>query len=170
MRYVMATAHAHISLMSFSAPGDGPFSPIPNSASISVSASTAGRATTLHSASRRHDRRMPWKNNSRNFAAAPSGGRRPQRGSDRCRKTILPVYATTSQCPSYRRWWAIRIERWIVFALTQLYLGFWATVCKKVRPIFYRTVVCLSCLPVCLWRWSIVAKRLDGSRWHLVWR
>jgi len=34
---------------------------------------------------------------------------------------------------------------------------------------------CLSC-PVCrsrlscLWRWCIVAKRLHGSRCHLVWR
>jgi len=42
---------------------------------------------------------------------------------------------------------------------------FWATVCKTVRPC-YRSVVCLSCL----WRWCIVAKRLDGSkRWNLAW-
>ena len=42
--------------------------------------------------------------------------------------------------------------------------GFWVTVCKTVRPMLSDS--CLSC-PVCLsclWRWCIVAKRLDGSR------
>jgi len=37
----------------------------------------------------------------------------------------------------------------------------------------YRTVVytvCVSVCPICLWRWSIVVKRLDGSRCHLVQR
>ena len=45
---------------------------------------------------------------------------------------------------------------------------FWATVCKTVRPMLSdRRPVCLS---VCLWRWCIVAKRLDGSRWNLACR
>jgi len=32
-----------------------------------------------------------------------------------------------------------------------------------------RCLVYLVCLS-CLWRWCIVAKRLDGSRCHLLWR
>ena len=39
---------------------------------------------------------------------------------------------------------------------------FWATVSKTVHPMLSDR--CLSCL----WRWCIVAKRLDGSRCHLV--
>jgi len=46
--------------------------------------------------------------------------------------------------------------------------NFWATVCKTVRPILSDR--CLSSLSVCLWRRCIVAKRLDGSSCHLVWR
>ena len=30
--------------------------------------------------------------------------------------------------------------------------------------------VCLSVCPVCLWRWCVVVKRLDGSRWKSAWR
>jgi len=41
---------------------------------------------------------------------------------------------------------------------------FWATVCKTVCPIL---AVCLSVVFAC---WCIVAKRLDGSRCHLVQR
>jgi len=42
---------------------------------------------------------------------------------------------------------------------------FWATVCKTVRNMLSdRCPVC----PVCLQRWCTVAKRLDGSRCHLV--
>jgi len=36
----------------------------------------------------------------------------------------------------------------------------------------YQTVVCSVCpvsLFVCLWRWCIVAKQLDGSVWNLAW-
>ena len=36
----------------------------------------------------------------------------------------------------------------------------------KLFALCYQTVVS----PVCQWRWCIVAKRLDGSRCHLVWR
>ena len=39
----------------------------------------------------------------------------------------------------------------------------WATVCKTVRPMLSDHCPVLSC-PVCLQRWCIVAKRLDGSR------
>jgi len=42
--------------------------------------------------------------------------------------------------------------------------SFWATVCITVRPLLSDR--CLSCLR----RWCIVAKRLDGSRCHLVRR
>jgi len=56
-------------------------------------------------------------------------------------------------------------------------LYFWATVCKTVGSVLSdrRHIcppVCLS-YPVflsCLWRWCIVAKRLDGSRWNLTRR
>ena len=43
-------------------------------------------------------------------------------------------------------------------------IGFWATVCKTVRPMLSDR--CLSCLSVlsCLKRWCIVAKRWDESR------
>jgi len=41
---------------------------------------------------------------------------------------------------------------------------FWATVCKTSRRMLSDR--CLSCLS-CLWRWCIVIKQLDGSRWHL---
>ena len=34
----------------------------------------------------------------------------------------------------------------------------------------YETVVCSLSIPVCLWRWCIVTKRFDGSRWNLVCR
>jgi len=44
------------------------------------------------------------------------------------------------------------------------YHPFWATVCKTVRPTLSDR--CLSCL----WRWSIVAKWLDGSRLNLACR
>jgi len=46
---------------------------------------------------------------------------------------------------------------------------FWVTVtvCKMVHPML--SDHCLSC-SVCLWRWCIVAKRLDGLRWHLACR
>jgi len=51
-------------------------------------------------------------------------------------------------------------------------VSFWATVCKTVRPTLSHC--CLSCpvCPVlsCLWRWCIVAKRLDGPRWNLACR
>jgi len=43
--------------------------------------------------------------------------------------------------------------------------SFWATVYKTVRPMLSD-----RCLSVCLWRWCIVAKRLDGSRWNLARR
>jgi len=47
---------------------------------------------------------------------------------------------------------------------------FWVTVCKTVRRMLSDR--CLSVLSVlsCLWRWCIVAKRLDESRCHLVWK
>jgi len=39
-------------------------------------------------------------------------------------------------------------------------VNFWATVCKMVHPMrSHRSVLS------CLWRWCIVAKRVDGSRW-----
>jgi len=44
-------------------------------------------------------------------------------------------------------------------------IDFWATVCKTVRPM-----LSARCLSVCLWRWCIVAKLLDGSRWNLARR
>ena len=45
-----------------------------------------------------------------------------------------------------------------------LFYCFRATVCKTVRPMLSdRCPVCLSCL----WRWCIVAKCLNGSRWNL---
>jgi len=43
----------------------------------------------------------------------------------------------------------------------------WATVRKTVRPMLSDR--CLSVLS-CLWRWCIVAKRFDGSRWNLARR
>jgi len=48
---------------------------------------------------------------------------------------------------------------------------FWATVWKTVRPMLSadRCLSVLSCLS-CLWRCCIVAKRLDGSKCHLVGR
>ena len=46
--------------------------------------------------------------------------------------------------------------------------GFWATVCKTVRPMLSDR--CLSVCPVCLWRSCTVAKRLDGSTWNLACR
>jgi len=52
----------------------------------------------------------------------------------------------------------------VVFDRNYCTFGFWATVCKTVRPMLSDR--CLSCL----WRWCIVAKRLHGSRCHLVWR
>jgi len=57
----------------------------------------------------------------------------------------------------------------IMGACLDLSRGFWATVCKTVRRMLSDR--CLSC-PVlaCLWRWCIVAKRLDGSRWNLACR
>jgi len=46
-------------------------------------------------------------------------------------------------------------------------LHFWATICKNGSPYAIHPLsVCL----VCLWRWCIVAKWLDGSRWNLAWR
>jgi len=47
-------------------------------------------------------------------------------------------------------------------------LRFGATVSKRFA-LCYRSLVCLSVLsvvPVCLWRWCIVAKRLDRSTWN----
>ena len=44
----------------------------------------------------------------------------------------------------------------------------WATVCKTVHPMLLDR--CLSVCLSCLWRWCIVAKRLDGSSCYLVWR
>jgi len=50
---------------------------------------------------------------------------------------------------------------------------FWATVSKTVRIMLlnrrlsYPSVLYCS---VCLWRWCIVAKRLDGPRWNLARR
>jgi len=51
-------------------------------------------------------------------------------------------------------------------AISMLLRDFWATVYKTVRPMLSDS--CLSCL-FCLWRWCIVAKRLDGLGCHLVW-
>jgi len=42
--------------------------------------------------------------------------------------------------------------------------NFWASICKTLCPVLSDR--CLSVLSV---RWYIVAKRLDGSRWNLVW-
>ena len=44
-----------------------------------------------------------------------------------------------------------------------------ATVCKRFA-LCYRTVVLSVLLSICLWRWCIVGKRLDGSRWNLARR
>ena len=87
---LMADAHAHISLMSFSAPGDGrpvfPGTQFGVHLAVRRARGETGRVRPRRGAER-HDRRTPWKNNSRNFAAAaPPSGRRPQRDSDRCRK------------------------------------------------------------------------------------
>jgi len=50
-------------------------------------------------------------------------------------------------------------------------MTFWTTVSKTVRPMLSDCCpVCVSCLPASLWRWCIVAKRLDGSRWNLARR
>ena len=57
------------------------------------------------------------------------------------------------------------------WAVSSQHLSFWTTVCKTVRPML--SVRCLSVLSVCLsclWRWCIVAQRLDGSRWNLACR
>jgi len=46
----------------------------------------------------------------------------------------------------------------------------------KHRPLFLGDRLCngspyaIGPLSFCLWRWCIVAKRLDGSRWNLTWR
>jgi len=40
----------------------------------------------------------------------------------------------------------------------------WETICKTVSSMLWDRC------PVCLQRWCIVPKRLDGSRCHLVWR
>jgi len=75
-------------------------------------------------------------------------------------------------CPVIRWvWWPLDHLTSLVFASasthrTFLSTGFCATVCKMVRPMLSDR--CMSCL--CLWRWCIVAKRLDGSRCHLVWK
>jgi len=45
----------------------------------------------------------------------------------------------------------------------------WTQVSFLGDRLCYRTVVLSVCLS-CLWRWCIVAKRLDGSRCHLVRR
>ena len=47
---------------------------------------------------------------------------------------------------------------------------FWATVTSNGSPYATGPLSWLSVCPVCLWRWCIVAKRLDGSRCHLVRR
>jgi len=47
---------------------------------------------------------------------------------------------------------------------------FWATVCKTVRPMLSDSCLSYPCCLSCLWRWCIVAKRLDGSRWNLACR
>ena len=44
-----------------------------------------------------------------------------------------------------------------------LRISFWVTVCKMVCPMLLDC--CLSCLSL-----TLVAKRLDGSRCHVVWR
>jgi len=47
-------------------------------------------------------------------------------------------------------------------------LRVWATVCKTVHSVLSDR--CLSVPSLCMWRWCIVAKRLDGSRCHMVRR
>jgi len=45
-------------------------------------------------------------------------------------------------------------------------MGSWATVTSDGSPYAMGLMSC----PVCLKRWCIADKRLDGSRCHLVWR
>jgi len=56
----------------------------------------------------------------------------------------------------------------VTIIIADLRISFWATVCKTVCPIL--SDHCPSVCPVCLWCLCIVAKRLDGSRCHLVQR
>jgi len=56
------------------------------------------------------------------------------------------------------------------FIVSILNFNFGATVCKTIHPMLSDR--CLSCFVYlsCLWRWCIIAKWLDGSRWNLPWR
>ena len=84
---------------------------------------------------------------------------------------MVVVGVANAFAPNY---YVFAVFRFLTGALQQvrlpacrIYCCFWATVCRTVRPML--SDHCLSCLS-CLWRWSIVAKPLDGSRCHLVWR
>jgi len=53
-----------------------------------------------------------------------------------------------------------KMSLYVLLTVVSSSTNFWATVCKTVRPMLSDR--CLSCL----WRWCVVAKRLNGSRCH----
>jgi len=77
------------------------------------------------------------------------------------------VESVLTKCP------LIRVSLYFAVMLLPRYVSFGA--CFLGEPFLkrfalcYRTVVCPVCLS-CLWRWCIVAKRLEGLGCHLVWR
>jgi len=80
-----------------------------------------------------------------------------------CENRLLPGYIFVTSLIWV--WWSVND-----FGKTSILIPFWATFDLSYQG--YQTIVCLSC-PVCLsvlWRWCIVAKWLDGSRWNLACR
>jgi len=60
---------------------------------------------------------------------------------------------------------------WTKRVMKQYWAYFWATVTSNGSTYAMGPLSCLSCLSVCnVDVGPIVAKRLDGSRRHLVWR
>jgi len=75
------------------------------------------------------------------------------------RLTEQPGYAGTTEAEPF--WWILMKQEMIGYVFGRPFV-------KTVRRML--SVRCMSVCPVCMWRWCIVAKRLDGSRWNLARR
>jgi len=80
-------------------------------------------------------------------------------------KILVAYFIISDKKLKYK--WRISAARPTYYFVGIIFLFFWATVCKTVRPMPSDR---LSVCPVCLWRWCIVAKGLDETRWNLAWR
>jgi len=106
---------------------------------------------------------LPSPNSSKSWHVLPCSAS-TVRASEK--SSIMTNMKSFTSFPTSYRWSAYVTSKYSICTLLPV-SGFWATVCKTVRPML--SVRCLSVLS-CLWRSCTVAKQLNDSRRNLTCR